>query len=330
MVGFADLTRKSGGDPAAIVAEAGLDPGCLTDVDRLISWRKAAMATEIAAERLAMPSFGLAWAATIPPHFPNVGPVVLLAAFAETAEEWARLAMRYWRYHTDAYCLQLLVDPDGPDAVFRFWIEDFQFAPRQIMDLMLANSVRMARAVTGIDDNPTLVRFQHARPADIRLHEELFRCPLEFDAEHDEILFDRKYLGYPSGGKLRPFKSLIGWYVRHRISQMPIYDQTIKATVTLAIPSVIGTGHCNLDFVANSLGLSSKKLQRLLQQENTSFSDILEDVRRDMALRLVGESTAPIASVARLLDYSNSPSFTLAFRRWTGVAPRDFRNNRQD
>jgi AraC-like DNA-binding protein len=329
MVGFADLVRKGGQDPAAIVAAVGLDPACLTDVDRLISWQRAAMAMEIAAERLAMPSFGLAWAATIPAHFPNVGPVVLLSAFAETAEDWVRLAMQYWRYHTNAYCLQLLAEPGDADAVFRFWIEDFQFAPRQVMDLMLANTVRMARAVTGIDGNPTLVRFQHSRPADTRPHEELFRCPLEFDAAHDEILFDRAYLAYPSGGKLRPLRALIGWYIRHRISQMPIYDQTMKTTVALAIPSVIGTGYCNLDFVATSLGLSSKKLQRLLQQEDTSFSEVLEEVRRSMAIRSVGESTAPIAHVARLLDYSDTPPFTLAFRRWTGTSPRDFRNDRQ-
>lgn len=329
MAGFSDIVRKSGGDPVAIATEAGLDPSCLSDLDRLISWRQVAMAMEIASARLNISAFGLAWAMTIPAHFPNVGPVVLLASFAETSEEWIRLAMQYWRFHTNAYFLQLLVSDELDDAVFRFWIEEFEFTPRQIMELMVGNTVRMARSVTGIDGNPTLVRFQHDRPADTSLHEQLFCCPIEFGAEHYEILFDRKYLSAPSGGKLRPFKSLIGWYIRHRVGQMPIYDQTMKATVALAIPSVIGTGSCTLDFVATSLGLSPKKLQRLLQYERTSFSEVLDEVRRRMAMQLVGESTAPIAHVAKLLDYSTTPPFTLAFRRWTGVSPRDFRNGQR-
>ena len=79
---------------------------------------------------------------------------------------------------------------------------------------------------------------------------------------------------------------------------------------------------------ADSLGVSVKKLQRLLALENTSFSDILDEVRHTIAVRLLSESDAPISRVAGLLDYSTVPPFTLAFRRWTGVSPRAFRSAR--
>ena len=133
-------------------------------------------------------------------------------------------------------------------------------------------------------------------------------------------------LDYPTNGHLKLFKGVLDRYIRYRIRQMPVYDQTMTATV--AIRSTIGTGRCSVDFIAHSLGVSVKKLQRLLALENTSFSDILDEVRHTIAVRLLSESDAPISRVAGLLDYSTVPPFTLAFRRWTGVSPRAFRSAR--
>ncbi|MBL8845828.1 MAG: helix-turn-helix transcriptional regulator [Hyphomicrobium zavarzinii] len=70
---------------------------------------------------------------------------------------------------------------------------------------------------------------------------------------------------------------------------------------------------------------SEKKLQRLLSHEGTSFSAILDDVRRAMAVRLLSDTEAPISRIAGLLAYSTPGPFTLAFKRWTGVSPRVFR-----
>ena len=133
---------------------------------------------------------------------------------------------------------------------------------------------------------------------------------------------------YPTNGHLKLFKGVLDRYIRYRIRQMPVYDQTMTATVAAAIRSTIGTGRCSVDFIAHSLGVSVKKLQRLLALENTSFSDILDEVRHTIAVRLLSESDAPISRVAGLLDYSTVPPFTLAFRRWTGVSPRAFRSAR--
>lgn len=326
--GFADLVRSRGGDPTALAERVSFDRRVLTDFDGLISWSRACMLTELAAEELDMPSFGLEWALTIPPHFPNVGPAAMLASFCETIGEWARLCFQYWRFHTNAYACQLLLEPDGPNAIVRFHLEGLGFASRQMMELHLANATRMARLVTGLGEegvNPVLVRFQHARPADISLHEALFQCGLEFGAPHYEVHFDRSYLDKPAKGDLKLLKSLVSWYIRYRIRHLPIYDQTMKSTVALAVQSMLGSGGCTLEFIAHSLGFSAKKLQRLLAQEGTSFSVILEDVREATARRLLAESDAPIAHVAGLLEYSSTAPFSLAFRRWSGMSPRAYR-----
>jgi AraC-like DNA-binding protein len=99
--------------------------------------------------------------------------------------------------------------------------------------------------------------------------------------------------------------------------------------VELTIPSLIGTGNCNIEFVAEALGTNVKRLQRTLASENTSFSEILEKVRQNMALRLLSESDAPIERIAGLLDYSSTPPFTLAFKRWKGMSPLQYRKKKR-
>ena len=151
-----------------------------------------------------------------------------------------------------------------------------------------------------------------------------FRC------KHTEILFDPEWLSRKTEGGLTILKPVVGYYIRHRIRRLPVYDQTMTTTVELAIPSVMGTGSCNIEFVAESIGLSAKKLRRLLTSEGTTFSDILETVRSKMARELVANSDTPVASIAGLLDYSAAPPFILAFRRWTGMSPLEFRKAKRN
>lgn len=326
LVGFADLVEAAGGDPAALLRKAGFSPKALTEIDSLISWSGLCILLELAAEELDKPSLGVEWALSIPDHFPNVGPIVLIAHFVDTFQEWIETSMRYWRYHTNAFTLQLLDDHASGEVAVRFFMDSPLLPSRQQTEYLLANTCRIARHLIGDpEQNPLLVRFQHARPSDVSLHEAVMRCPIEFEASYNEIVFARELLGRPMRGNLKVCKSVVDHYIRYRIRQMPIYDQTMATTVAQAIRSVVGTGMCSSEFVANLLGMSAKKLQRLLAREGTSFSVILEDVRHSMAVSLLSESNAPISRIAGLLDYSTIAPFTSAFKRWTGVSPRAFR-----
>lgn len=100
----------------------------------------------------------------------------------------------------------------------------------------------------------------------------------------------------------------------------------MTAMVSSAVRSILGSRVCSSEFVASSLGMNSKKMQRLLAQEGTSFSQILDETRRAAAIEMLLESDAPVSRIAGLLDYSTVAPFTTAFTRWTGVSPRTYRN----
>lgn len=326
LYGFSELVKAKGADPAELLERVGIDPAALTDPDMLISYPRHGVLMELVAKEFDMPSLGLEWALSIPPHFPNVGPVVFIAQLVSTLREWIEQGLRYWRAHTNGYVAQLIDDEATGHLAFRFWQSPIISPPRQQMELMLANTCQMARVVTGHpDESPLCVRFRHHRPDDQSLHELLFRCEVEFEAEHNEIVFERKYLDYPTKGRLRPLKAIADSFIRYRIRNMPLYDQSVRTTTEITIQCVLGTGMCNKEFVAESMGVSARKLVRLLAREGTSFADLLDDTRRNMACRLLAQTGVPIASVAALLEYSSPTALTPAMKRWTGMTPSEYR-----
>jgi AraC-like DNA-binding protein len=327
LIGFVEVVREFGGDGVNLLDEVGIDRAALREVDLLISYRRYALLLELAAQRLARPSFALEWAQRFPEDYPSLGPLALLASYVNSIEEWLDTGLKYWRYHTDAFTLRRLVDEAG-HSVLRYHAGSFALPGRQLAELNLAVLLLLGRRVTGHDDiRPSVVRFQHNRPADTNLHEEIFRCPIEFDADHTEAVIDPKFLAYSTSGNRRPFKTLMAGYIKYRINRMPAYDASMTTTVALAIPSILGIGHCGIDDVAASLGLHPKSLQRQLAAEGTNFSEVLNKVRENMARRLLTESDASVERIGGLLDYSATAPFTTACKRWTGMSPLAFRKS---
>lgn len=71
--------------------------------------------------------------------------------------------------------------------------------------------------------------------------------------------------------------------------------------------------------------MSERSLARYLQEEGTTFSALLEDLRRRMALRYVRHSELSFSEITFLLGFSQAAAFYRAFRRWTGQTPREYR-----
>jgi AraC-like DNA-binding protein len=326
LIGLTELIAGSGVDPMILMDEAGIPRTALTDVDALIPWRGYVALLEIAARRLDRPDFGLEWVLSAAPHFQILGPMALLANFVSTTREWIEISQKYWRFHTNAFTLSLGTDPVSGDAVLRYLGDPFVQPTRQMSEMILGIACVMSRIVTGHEnESPNLVRFQHSRPKSLTTHEAAFRCPIQFDADHTEVLFHPKLLDYSTNGSMSLLKPLMTKYIRYRIARMPIYDSSMTTTVTLAIPGLLGTGHCGMDTVAESLGMNTKRLQRSLADEGTNFSEVLEKVRNTMARRLLIETEMSVERISGLLDYSATPPFTLAFKRWTGQTPLAFR-----
>lgn len=84
---------------------------------------------------------------------------------------------------------------------------------------------------------------------------------------------------------------------------------------------------CSLDDVATALAMSARTLRRKLEQEDTSFSDIVDEERLQIALLLLENSSMKMDELAAYLGFMDAGGFVRAFRRWLGCAPSEYRES---
>ena len=326
LIGLDEIVAEAGGDMPSFLAEAGLPESVLKNVDLLISFRAMLGLIERVALALDMPDIGLRWTLRMEPHHTNAGPLLAISRFTRTTRDWMEDALSYWAYHTNAFTLELLSASDGNNSIFRIKNAAVSLMSRHFTEHVLANIICMVRTASNhSEDNPAVVRFCHRRPKSIAFHEAIFRCPVEFDCEYNEIEFNSNILDYEMLGALSPLRSIVRRYVQYRIDRLEFYDAAISTNVALAITSMIGTGQTDLGSIAESLMVHPKKLQRLLRAEGISYNEILEDVRKSLSNNMIEDSVAPVSQIAGLLGYSTTAPFTTAFRRWTGRSPLQWR-----
>lgn len=82
----------------------------------------------------------------------------------------------------------------------------------------------------------------------------------------------------------------------------------------------------DLPAVADALHMSVKTLQRRLAAEGSSFQDVRNELRRDLAVLRLNTSSAPLAEVALELGFADNAAFQRAFKTWTGSAPGAYRS----
>ncbi len=100
--------------------------------------------------------------------------------------------------------------------------------------------------------------------------------------------------------------------------------ETLEAT-RKTIARLLPQGYPTVQLTARVLGMNVRMLQRRLAAAGTSHSQIVDEVRFEVACRLLGYPGRSIADIASALGYSDPAHFTRAFTRWAGMTPRAYR-----
>lgn len=102
-------------------------------------------------------------------------------------------------------------------------------------------------------------------------------------------------------------------------------SDSMRGRVASALIPILHTGNANVDDVATNLGLSRQTLFRKLKAEGVTFEQVLDELRRSMALHYLGQNGISVSETAYLVGFSDAASFSRAFKRWTGSSPGKIR-----
>ena len=170
-------------------------------------------------------------------------------------------------------------------------------------------------------------RFTHAEPPDIREYQRTFSPGrLCFGASWSGFTFDAKLLDQPFTSADANLHHVLRKYADLLLSKLP-RSQSLSDRVRQLIGEHLQRGNPSVTRIARTLGMSRRTLARKLGQERTSFSDLLEDTRKQLALRYVTSPDLALTEIAFLLGFSQTGPFHRAFKRWTGQTPREYRRN---
>ncbi len=195
---------------------------------------------------------------------------------------------------------------------------------RHVDECAMAEVVVALRHLTGEEIRPRVVRFPHARPGDTRGHAELFRCPLEFSADHTELVLDQSTLSLPMRHAHEVYREIFEREVERALASRPRARALSSQVRTLVRAAVAVPDHAS--HAARALRTSTRTLQRRLREEGTSLGEIVEEVRLELAERYLAQAL-PIKEIASKLGYTEPSAFHRAFKRWTGLTPDERRRD---
>jgi AraC-like DNA-binding protein len=217
---------------------------------------------------------------------------------------------------------------DGEARLFIEWLFVEADPPTILTDLVFSGFVSFAQQGTKKPVKPLRVelRRRRANEASLRRH---FRCEVRFDAPADVIVFDEADLALPMVNRNAQLLAILVPGLELAIAQDD-HARTLADDVRLALGESICGDRPAVDKVAKSLGMSARTMQRRLEELGTTYQDVLDDVRRRLARRLLANTDLGMGEVAFLLGFEEVNSFARAFHAWERTTPAKWRASARD
>lgn len=267
--------------------------------------------------------FGLAVAgAWHPTNFGVLGYALLMSTSLRATLE--RL-IRFHRVISDARFGSLYENKESRTLVFDLTNQDEApySAPREdaaIAWIMSVLKINFQRALS-----PVAIRFTHSRPPECAgRYYELFQSPIHFDAPSAriELTIEDADRVLPSGNK-----EMAAWKEEVMTQYLAARNRdSLAARVRKIIVEHLPSGDATLENTADELFLSTRKLQRLLREEGTTFMTLLNETRENIARQYIQDKSMDLSEIAFLLGFSEQSTFSRSFKRWTGTSPRSYRH----
>ena len=170
------------------------------------------------------------------------------------------------------------------------------------------------------------VSFAH-QPDDVAALEEAFGCPVHVKAAWSGIALSPEAWQLPFRRRDPILQGVLERHAADVIGKIPSGDD-VATELRRVLASRVAGGDTRVGAVARDLGVSVRTLQRRLAADGVSYQEILDRSRCEIAERHLGDASLSIAEVSWLLGYSEPSAFHRAFKRWRGISPQAFRQQR--
>ncbi len=307
-----DFAAERGLDAESLMREAGIREQQLRDPDARVPFSSMRPLWDAVIRRAADPTLGLSIGSSLRTR--QFGIVGYVMYYSPSLGMAFRDLCRYVRIISEAAQLTIVFDDDV--ATLRSRQDPSLHDLRHPAETDMAAAVAVARELTGTELVPARVRLTSPRPADDAPYRAMFRTKVEFDCAFSELALTSAQRAVPTVAADSALAGYLHELADIRLAELGPAAPTLVCEVRNAILVTLPHGKPEIRRVAESMGLSSRTLQRKLREAGTSFSSILESLRRELSDELRQNRGFSASEVAFLLGYSESSAYQRAARRW--------------
>lgn len=322
--GLVELAATRGADRERLAAQAGVDLALLDDHDNRLPFPRYVALMRAAKALTGEPALALHFGEAF--DLSELSILGLICHASETMLDAFRQMNRYG---------QLVVEARNADQGERFelvrrdaalWLVDNRVMPPDFPELVESTFALMVCGTRPFGDTPFVheVHVTHADPGYRAEYERVFRAPVVFGADWHAMRIDEAWLDHRIA--LQP-RYVFGVLAAHADALLERIERsrTCRGEVELDLMTVLHTGSVGVEDVARRLGTSRQTLYRRLKAEGVTFEQVLDALRRQLALHYLGSRRVSVNETAYLVGFSDPASFSRAFRRWTGMSPKAMR-----
>jgi AraC-like DNA-binding protein len=313
------ILRSLGADPAEVLAEAGFALEQFEDPDNLVSLVARGRLIAHCVARTGCQHLGLLVGQRGGLH--SLGLVGLLVKYSPDVQAALHSLVSYFHLHARGVMTTLVVDEDVAMLSYGIYAPDV-LATDQIGDGAVAMLLNIMRTLCGPDWRPIEARFARRKPQDVRPFRRLCRAPLRFDAEQNALVFSADWLER----RLPAADPELQRLLQKQIDALEVkHGDDFPAHVRSVLRATLMTDHASADQVAALFSMHSRTLSRRLHASGTSFQELVDEGRFEIARQLLANTALDVRQIAASLDYADASAFTRAFRRWSGTTPAVWR-----
>jgi len=254
-----------------------------------------------------------------------------LAQQCSTLGEAWEMAIRFYSLVSEAGIL--LSDKNDQHLILTFQPRDLNPAVTdQQMEAMMGALTRFALTMMEGDFNLFKVELSHAPTSDDDLYQQIFDCPVFFNQPRCRMFIPISELNKVvplASESLRENHLLAAKDSLQKLNQLQRPVGELQFQVYEYLRKQLPAPLPSLNKCADDLHISNSTLKRKLKKDGVSFSDIAQQVRKDIAFQLLQNPLVPVSSIAYQVGFANPATFYRCFKTWTGLTPAEFRSKDQ-
>lgn len=321
--GVIDFALTRGLSQRALLSHAGLSDTLLSDIEARHPVERLTALLHAGAALLNDEAFALHYGQYVPCD--QVSLAAPLGRSASTVTEALALVNRYAPLGID-----IPGCPDGNRFAFHtdcqgLWLSDHRPADErpELTELVFSRMVHGIRRI----QKTNVVRAIHVRheaPSHSQAYHDVFGVPVHFSSGRNAILLDPSYLHTPLTPAPTHITRILAAHADSQLSTLES-SRSCRARVEVELRTLLASGNVGVAQLTRRLAMSRQTLYRRLKLEGTTYEQVLEELRRTIAVQALAARETSVREIAAQTGFADAAAFSRAFKRWTGESPSESR-----